>query len=742
MPARALLIEVHLLDGRYHGVGDWPPAPFRLYQALVAGAYGGRWRGEPAEAKDAAFRWLERLPAPHIAAPARTVGRTTTHFVPNNDLDTLGGDPRRVTEIRTAKPVRPVLFDGARPLLYAWPFDGEPPEAVLLCTLADRLHTLGRGIDAAFAQAETVDWATAEDRLAAHGGAVSRPAGHAGEGKSSAPCPTAGSLDSLHQRHREVTRRLRTARQGRSAVTEFRQPPTAQQRSVAYDRAPVRLLFELVPSGGRRAFRPVAQERVAAVAVAVRDMAAERLRQAYDADSAALVERFVVGRGAEAADIARRVRVIPLPTIGFIHADPAIRRVLVEIPPDCPISAADIEWALSGRALAGFERVDPETGEVADIILAPTAKRGMLEHYGVNTPGARRWQTVTPAALPEPQPRGRIGGTARTDAAVLTVGHVAQALRHAGVDPKGAEIRVQREPFHLKGARADAFAPNRFEPGRLMHVDVRLALPIAGPLVIGDGRWLGLGLMQPVLEATPDVHVFAIDPATAPSVSQAGTLTRALRRAVMARVADCLPRGEALPTFFTGHLPDGAPARSGRHEHLFFLADDADGDGRLDRLAIVAPHRLDRGVRPAKTELKRLNEAMDGLTELRAGPAGALVLSRADPHDPIFGFGRVWTSKSLYKPTRHPGRSDDPHAWLTNDLIEECRRRDLPRPTVAILQVCEGPRRGLACRAQLTFRTSFLGPLLLGQDCHLGSGLFVTSVSLAAGTGLTEPPQR
>jgi CRISPR-associated protein Csb1 len=33
-----LLIAVHFHDGRYHGAGDWPPAPARLFQALVAGA--------------------------------------------------------------------------------------------------------------------------------------------------------------------------------------------------------------------------------------------------------------------------------------------------------------------------------------------------------------------------------------------------------------------------------------------------------------------------------------------------------------------------------------------------------------------------------------------------------------------------------------------------------------------------------------------------------------------------------
>jgi len=105
MAARALLLTVRLLDARYHGVGDWPPAPFRLFQALVAGAYGGRWRAEPEDMqqqKYAAFAWLERLDPPHIAHPTKLDGRGTIYFVPNNDLDAVGGDPQRVAEIRAA----------------------------------------------------------------------------------------------------------------------------------------------------------------------------------------------------------------------------------------------------------------------------------------------------------------------------------------------------------------------------------------------------------------------------------------------------------------------------------------------------------------------------------------------------------------------------------------------------------------------------------------------------------------
>ena len=100
MPAHALLIEVRLPGGRYHGVGDWPPAPFRLFQALVAGAYGGRWRSEPDKEKDAVFHeTLETmLPLSHFlslhcpATPATTgmINASTIDLLPEIILGPIG----------------------------------------------------------------------------------------------------------------------------------------------------------------------------------------------------------------------------------------------------------------------------------------------------------------------------------------------------------------------------------------------------------------------------------------------------------------------------------------------------------------------------------------------------------------------------------------------------------------------------------------------------------------------------
>jgi CRISPR-associated protein Csb2 len=731
MPSRALVIEVRLIEGRYHGVGDWPPAPFRLFQALVAGAYGGRWCSESPEEKDAAFHWLEGLSPPYVAAPAKIDARATTYFVPNNDLDAVGGDPRRISEIRAAKTSRAMLFDPDAPCLYAWPFDEGESYALRLCGLAQRLHTLGWGLDAAFAHAEVCDWNEVEARFARHGGAVGRP-GLRGEARDPS-CPADGSLDSLKARHVATAQRFETRREGRTTVTHFRQPPKATSVNFSYNRPPHRLLLDLCPSDGARPFRAVAQERTAEVAKAVRDLAVERLTKSLP-ERAAEIERIVVGRGAGPADIPRRVRFVPLPSIGFTYADPSIRRVLIEVPPDCPVPMAEIAWAVSGQSLVGFDRVDPITREVVETILTPATDDSMLSHYGIDRHGSRRWHTITPLVLPQRRQPGRLGGTARVEADERAAAVVAQALRHAGFDWRGTAIRIQAEPFHRKGARADTFQSGRFE-GRLRHVEIFFPEAVAGPMVIGDGRWLGLGVMAPASDAPPAVHVFAIDPAAAPPLAQREALVRALRRAVLARVneelGDSRRRGP-LATFFTGHELDGTPARSGQHEHLFFLADDLDGDGRIDRLAVVSPHLADRiardswRMREILGHLHLLDRALVGLTVLRAGHAGAPRLARvAGPSDEdrVFGQAKNWVSLSLYHPTRHPkGGSAD--AKITADLLAECARRGLPRPEIDVLDVAIGPRDGVAVGARLRFKVSIRGPLVLGRGSHFGAGLF------------------
>ena len=82
-------ISVTLLSGTYHGK-EWPPAPARLFQAILAGSryrfrHGDDWRPE----FDGALLWLEAQAPPVIVAPRPTPGRPYLIFGPDNDSDLL-----------------------------------------------------------------------------------------------------------------------------------------------------------------------------------------------------------------------------------------------------------------------------------------------------------------------------------------------------------------------------------------------------------------------------------------------------------------------------------------------------------------------------------------------------------------------------------------------------------------------------------------------------------------------------
>jgi CRISPR-associated protein Csb2 len=734
----ALLVSVRFHDGRYHGQPDWPPSPARLFQALVAAAARG---GSLDEADKSALAWLETLQPPVIGAPPKRSGQGFRNFVPNNDLDSVGGDLKRIGEIRTPKRICPVLFDAETPLLYVWPFDpGHKAQAERICAIADEIYQLGRGVDMAWAWGEILD--DADPRLATYEGATHRPCA-SGAG-TTLDVPFQGSLESLIARHAKMRARFQTVYEARPAKGQpdrkvavgqvFAQPPKPRFGRVVYDSPPVRIVFELRKADGETWAWPL--EHVVSLVERVRDRAADHAKTLGGDD--AVVERVFIGRGALAADKTQRLRILPLPSIGHVHADRGIRRVLVEIPANCPMPARQIETAFLALDTSD---VDAETGEILSegpTLVATAFAENMLSHYGLGNAGGRIWRTVTPAALPvarrriDPMRRREYAkaGSERADEESKAASATIQALRHAGVAAHPRSVRVQREPFEANGARAEAFAPGtRFPKERLWHVEIEFDAPQSGPVVLGDGRFLGLGLMAPVVDEPPNAIIFAVDAGTVP-VERTYAILRALRRAVMSRVGARLPRGESLPFMFHGHEPDNSRARNGGHDHLFYAAWSM-GGAQIERLAVIAPQIADRSPRTGaqrkalSRQLQRLAAALEDLREVRAGDDGLLRLVRIREvqAEPPLGHGRVWTSASPYYPTRHP--KADAAATIEADIAGECARRGLPSPRVWVLSIVEGPRGGVRAHARLEFAIAVRGPILLGRKSHFGSGLFV-----------------
>jgi len=706
---RSLLLQVHFLDGRYHGAGAWPPSPARVFQALVASA--GPQQRLPDDVVEA-LRWLEGLAPPVIHAPVARAGQRVQTYVPHNDLDTAGGDPRAVESIRVGKVVAPHLFDARVPTSYVWRFGVDAVaegHASRICELSAGLYQLGRGCDAAWARAHVLSWFDAMELLRTAEGRMLRPSVSPRseavyEGGAMFDCAVVGSLDSLIARHCASAERFGVDRTGRKATQTFSQLPPPLFMAVRYGSAHTRILFELRspdPTGG---YVHVRLASAAGLVRRIRDAAVERLSRAIP-DRRVDIENAWIGRPVDGRAIAaeKRIRIVPLPSIGHEHVDRGIRRVLLDIPSECPLAVEDVCWALSGLALS-----DADTGEV-DAVIAAAENTEMLGHYGMGAGPHRTWRTVTPMALGSAQDLGSADAAKWANA-------IGDALRHEGTRARAVEVLAQRTPFERHGVEASQFVSGtRFSEETLWHVEVTLDRAIRGPLVLGDGRYLGLGVLTPVRDEQ-GLLCYRVMGGLAEGVRPGG-IAQALRRAVMARCAGL--RDGKLDGYVHGHEGSG-PMRRGPHLHFQF-----DPERRL--LWIMAPHVVDRRKASARErgQWADVVRAMEEFSQLLAGDAGALDL-RAEVvdgvRDPLLVSCRMWETVVPYAANRHRD-AGSAYAALAEDLQQSLHDAGFPSASIEVLQ-CRGNRDGLSGHVRMTFPVAIAGPVLLGRGRFVGGGLF------------------
>ncbi|VUX47337.1 putative Type I-U CRISPR-associated protein Cas5/Cas6 [Candidatus Defluviicoccus seviourii] len=222
-----------------------------------------------------------------------------------------------------------------------------------------------------------------------------------------------------------------------------------------------------------------------------------------------------------------------------------------------------------------------------------------------------------------------------------------------------------------------------------------------------------------------------------PSVTWALIVGERFQDAVMGTVAEALGH---LPDALNPHGPEGP--RQG-HQHPFYLAEDADGDGVIDHVVLHAPAGLDKAwrwalalVRPAAGEdgvLAPFSPSADwlGRAEMAATPGHLL------------GSGRVWRSVTPYVPNVHL----KPKLGAEDALRRELRQREYPEPSAieplaavrvrggwvspemfATERLSGGTTKGASGHPgtlwRIRFDLSVRGPMALGFGCHLGLGLF------------------
>lgn len=501
MGATYLRVSFRLLDERFHGRGsggamEWPPSPFRAWQALVAAAQALERFGQAAGAVEA-VRSIERLEPPTIFVPASSVGKRVPTYVPNNDGDLVGRGSKSLAELRTSKIVATRTLADER-ITYAWRVAADV-DVVGIQRAARSVAYLGWGMDLAIADADLCEDAD----LAAIPG-ERWVAGSAG--KASLRVPAAGSLDDLEARHQEFLARL--------AGEELAPPsPASVFRRVGYSREGEQASGHTAcyvlrdPGGGNMAsFDPARSGlRVAGMLRGASHTAA--LAQGWPAETA---RRVVLGHGGD--DPCPHLGFIPLPTIehrgdGKTPVVGAVRRVLIVAPTDDPDAT---EWA---QRLGGVELVDEHSGEIRAILEPVATGDNVLRSY---VGAAAEWATVTPVVLPGHADKGGVRKRLRTEAdperrASLQAGLdrridslIRKAIVQAGLGDglaALAELWWQAEPYWRGGAMAQHYGvPSHVRGFPVFHVRIRWRdevgrpVEVKGPVCVGRGRFYGVGL--------------------------------------------------------------------------------------------------------------------------------------------------------------------------------------------------------------------------------------------------------
>lgn len=472
------LLSIRFLKDRYHGLTDngekaeWPPSPFRVFQALVAGNACGLTLPESIRS---ALRWLESLGPPDIIAPQAQPGRPMLTYVLNNISDS---NPNS----RTPKTIRPTLLNEDRLVQYAWKYGLSQPDAKkyseTLKDAARHINALGWGIDLAIGHGEIVEHLPPPTESRVH----YRPTATALVGGLDLRVPRRDSLMSLERAYADFLKR-------------YESPSTTKLESAGAIYEPYRYVvgtirpyvaFRLVnPDGDTISIR---HQLIAPLVGMIRALA--NCPHVVAALGQTVSDREIKGHPKESTS--NRVSILPLPTIRQGPTDGWIRRVILAQPHES--DGALCNWL--GRLFDG-QGLTPLSDEdrFPHIFLERIAQRDTVLPYYTGI--SRVWASVTPMLLPGYDDRKEHCGDHQkrlTRAEQL----VRKALRQAGINVS-AQVELSRVPYWTGSLHARDYRPReKLSHYPCWHVRLTFDRPWTGPLAIGAGRHCGLGVFASI----------------------------------------------------------------------------------------------------------------------------------------------------------------------------------------------------------------------------------------------------
>lgn len=547
-----LTIEIELLTGRYaatahndRGRAEWPPHPARFFSALVAALHDH----EPVDqAERESILWLEQQGAPSLRVdPESPLRRRQVQdvYVPVNDVslglddeirsaeealqEADGASKRRAAEKKLAtarnapnvvdpspslsafemataimpapfvgyggkkdgrmlrqqgrtRQVRtfPVVLPETPTFAFLWTEADPSPHRAALERLCERVTRLGHS--SSLVRCNVVDRDISPTLIPSDDGDTTLRVIGVGQLQR---------LDLAFAHHRGIENRVLPARPQRYRSASKVEDSTALAESVF---STDWIVFERV--GGSR---PISS-RSTDVAQALR---AALLEQHGQQDLPATLSGHAESGPTEQVHVA----FVPLPFVGHEHSDGALMGCALVLPREL----AKNDRELLFRLVAKWEK--ERSNQRGDLTLAGgTLPSFIVRRVDVSAKAAlkptrwcrssTRFVTATPIAL-DKNPgnlRSNLGGTARKAALEAQQSISDACLRVVGVRPSSVEVSLA--PLLPGAQHVRDYQPWPGRSGRTprvrVHADIRFEAPVRGPLLLGAGRYFGLGLCLPV----------------------------------------------------------------------------------------------------------------------------------------------------------------------------------------------------------------------------------------------------
>lgn len=545
-----LAIEVEFLTGRYVATAynsrtdsEWPPHPARLFSALVATHFES---DEPSPDERATLEWLEAQGAPAIRASGASAREVVTVFVPVNDagmtdvdaeaeqaasaradLETAmrGGEPKAIKTATTALAKADKRLSAAIARNVAAPKKAMKPTAGLR-VLPEYRTRQPRTFPSMSPEEPRVVyvWPGAtptEEHLAAIDRLLSRlvRVGHssslaAGRLVNEPPPPTWWPSDEGESILRTVQRGQLAALERSHALHHEIEPRVMPARFQAYTRRSPETVENLACSSFSADWLVLRHAGGASLPIVATPGVARALRRALMSHASDPIPEILSGHKPEGGPSENaHVAVVPLSFVGRNNATGSIIGIALVLPRAASLEDRAAVYAAI-KAWADAVRIaDEDTPKLALALGAA----GVLELKLLDAPNwdtsrynlrastwsrpADTWHSVTPVALDRNPGDLRARDRTKQQAAIAeAAATIRQSCVRIGLpEPQSVEI-LPAAPV-AGTAKATHYRPYPEAPGRtrrvLTHATIRFGEAVGGPILLGAGRFHGLGLFRP-----------------------------------------------------------------------------------------------------------------------------------------------------------------------------------------------------------------------------------------------------